>query len=71
MKIILEKDLVPGKIYRILGKFKFIGFGLDNQNRKTIKKICFSNPDRLLEEDVINPDDPWHYYSEDQLKFGR
>ena len=71
-KIVLEMDLIPGKIYRLLTKFKIIGFGVDDLGRRTLKTTALWDGPREIEESPLCWGDKWYYYFEDQgFKFGR
>ena len=71
MKVVFEKDLIPGKVYRLITKFRFIGFGNEN-GKQTIKTLSlYDNSSRLIEETEYRPYDKWIYNKDDNFRFGR
>lgn len=75
MKIVLEENLIPGKIYRVMDiKFKCVGFSLDECiGRRTIKTQNVSVDDGEIEETYLHCRYRWKYYDEDNklIRFGR
>ena len=71
MKNILEKDLVPGKIYRhhVSGnKMKFLS---RNSANTSIIFIHITGLYKGIDAAKFEPNYEWHEYYEDRIKFGR
>lgn len=78
MKVVLEKNLIPGKVYRLQKKedcgysikYKFIEYGYDLFG--DWRTIVYNYVRKDFEYFFPRDDDIWYYYPEDQtFKFGK